>query len=342
MNKETKEKEIEEFHKFVLERLFLWRDDKNLLKKIYFCKDDEISDEIKSIISRRIFFYNNKSYNTEQYFKKLSKNKVMQKDIRQKIIEVILGKNEKFEENEKVIQLLGRGLMDDTIMELLQKRYPYSRWWYIALLSLDSFQKFYENKIKVLSPSYITFEEYQSKLKGEEEFYTLLDDALKERWKVIYEQNLIKKNERLQKQLNEFRNLTVKSKILAKGYRKTSMWCFGAAFVWFLLCWFVPYQLFQYNYFGEIFTFLSNLLFKLPSFVLCLVGVKFLYLFVQYKTEEREFSMLDSYLEKLPSDCTKEKAELVKQLAPHFFPDKKATKISQGFLQELLRKALEK
>lgn len=132
------------------------------------------------------------------------------------------------------------------------------------------------------------------------------------------------------------------SKILAKGYGKTSMYCFGAAFVWFLLCWFIPYQLFQYNYFGEIFIFLSNLLFKLPSFVLCLVGVKFLYLFVQYKTEEREFAMLDSYLEKLPDDCKQEKAELIKQLAPHFFQDKKATKISQGFLQELLRKALEK
>lgn len=140
----------------------------------------------------------------------------------------------------------------------------------------------------------------------------------------------------------KYRNLPLESKKLAEQYKKTSMCCFGVAFVWFLLCWFVPYQLFQYNYFGEIFTFLSNLLFKLPSFVLCLVGVKFLYLFVQYKTEEREFAMLDSYLEKLPDDCTKEKAELVKQLAPHFFPDKKATKISQGFLQELLRKALEK
>ena len=130
------------------------------------------------------------------------------------------------------------------------------------------------------------------------------------------------------------------------------MRCFGAAFAWFLLCWIAPivFDIIKYrfgfeyslpnDYFGEIFVFLSRLLFKLPSFVLCLVGVKFLYLFVQYKTEERELKMLDSYLEKLPSDCTKKKAELIKHLAPHFFPDKKATKISQGFLQELLRKAV--
>ena len=335
MNKETKE-----IHEFVLERLFLLRNDKNLLRKIYYCKDDEISDKIKNLILRRIFLYN-KSYNTEQYLKKLSKNKVMQKDIRKKIIEVILGKNENFEENEKVIRLLERGLLDDIITELLQKISPYMWYWYTTLLLMDSFREFYEKKIK-LSPSSITFEEYQSKLKGEKEFYTLLDYALKKRWKIIEEQNLIKEKERLQTQLNEFRNLTIKSQELAEQYKTTSIWCFILAFGWFSLCWFVPYQLFQYNYFGEIFIFLSNLLFKLPSFVLCLVGVKFLYLFVQYKTEEREFSMLDSYLEKLPSDCTKKKAELVKQLAPHFFPDKKATKISQGFLQELLRKAMEK
>ena len=131
------------------------------------------------------------------------------------------------------------------------------------------------------------------------------------------------------------------------------MWCFGLAFAWFFICWFIPilfdwlryifdlqYHLPQ-DYFGEIFIFLSRLLFKLPSFVLCLFGVKFLYLFVHYKTEEREFLMLDSYLKKIPSDCTKDKAELVKQLAPHFFPDKKASKISQGFLQELLLKMVD-
>ena len=134
------------------------------------------------------------------------------------------------------------------------------------------------------------------------------------------------------------------------------MWCFGAAFGWFLLCKFFDFAGFSliindfYKmvlfenpiYEKEIFIFLSKLLFKLPSFVLCLVGVKFLYLFVQYKTEEREFSMLDSYLEKLPQYCTKERAELVKQLAPHFFPDKKATKISQSFLQELMLKIVDK
>ena len=92
----------------------------------------------------------------------------------------------------------------------------------------------------------------------------------------------------------------------------------------------------------EIFIFLSKLLFKLPSFVLCLVGVKFLYLFVQYKTEEREFSMLDSYLEKIPNDRKQERAELVRQLASHFFPDKKSNKISQGFLHELLLKIVDK
>ena len=52
--------------------------------------------------------------------------------------------------------------------------------------------------------------------------------------------------------------------------------------------------------------------------------------------------MLDSYLEKIPNDCKQERAELVKQLAPHFFPDKKSNKISQGFLQELMLKFMDK
>ena len=149
-------------------------------------------------------------------------------------------------------------------------------------------------------------------------------------------------------------NLVLKSQEFAKSYRWKSILCFVLAFVWFVLCWFVPIVFdwlrymfdWQYSlpkdYFGEIFIFLSRLLLKLPSFVLCLVGVKFLYLFVQYKTEEREFSMLDSYLEKLPSGCMTEKAELVKQLAPHFFPDKKANKISQGFFQELILRLAKK
>ena len=132
------------------------------------------------------------------------------------------------------------------------------------------------------------------------------------------------------------------SKSLAEQYKKISIKCFEVAFAWFAFCWFIPYELFAYNYFGEIFVFLSKLLLKLPSFVLCLFGVKFLYLFLQYKTEGKEFSVLDGYLEKIPSDCTKDKAELVKQLAPHFFPDKKANKISQGFLQELMLKMVEK
>lgn len=180
--------------------------------------------------------------------------------------------------------------------------------------------------------------------------YQLQNSIQREYW---YHTNC-KNYEDFKKKYKTITKIAKQSKILAKGYGKTSMYCFGAAFFWFLLCWSAPifFDLLRYvcdlqynlsqDYFGEIFTFLSNLLFKLPSFVLCLVGVKFLYLFVQYKTEEREFSMLDSYLEKLPQDCTKERAELIKQLAPHFFPDKKATKISQSFLQELLRKALEK
>lgn len=160
---------------------------------------------------------------------------------------------------------------------------------------------------------------------------------------IFLKQKIFQRLYEIEKKKNEhLNNLVLKSQEYAKSYSGKSIICFILAFLWFLLCWFVPYQLFQYNYFGEIFIFLSNLLFKLPSFVLCLVGVKFLYLFVNYKTEERELSMLDSYLEKLTSDSTKEKAELVKQLAPHFFPDKKATKISQGFSQELLRKAMEK
>lgn len=152
----------------------------------------------------------------------------------------------------------------------------------------------------------------------------------------------------------KYRNLPLESKKQAEQYKKISIKCFGVAFFWFLLCWFAPIAFdiikykcgFEYSlpndYFGEIFVFLSKLLFKLPSFVLCLVGVKFLYLFVQYKTEEREFSMLDSYLEKIPNDCKQEKTELIKQLAPHFFPDKKANKISQGFLQELMLKMVDK
>ena len=153
-----------------------------------------------------------------------------------------------------------------------------------------------------------------------------------------------KKNERLN-------NLVLKSQEYAKSYSWKSIICFILAFFWFLLCEFYNFSGFSsiingslYKmvlfenpiYEKEIFIFLSKLLFKLPSFILCLVGVKFLYLFVHYKTEEREFSMLNSYLKELPQDCTKERAELVKQLAPHFFPDKKPNKISQGFLQELL------
>ncbi|MBQ7536733.1 MAG: hypothetical protein IJT14_01265 [Rickettsiales bacterium] len=162
----------------------------------------------------------------------------------------------------------------------------------------------------------------------------------------------------IEKKKNEhLNNLVLKSQEYAKSYGWKSILLFCLAFGWFLICEFFNFSGFslQINdnrilmhffekqiYQKEIFIFLSKLLFKLPSFVLCLVGVKFLYLFVQYKTEEREFSMLDSYLEKIPNDCKREKAELIKQLAPHFFPDKKAAKISQGFLQELLRKALEK
>ncbi|MBR1429241.1 MAG: hypothetical protein IJ590_03235 [Rickettsiales bacterium] len=183
--------------------------------------------------------------------------------------------------------------------------------------------------------------------------YQLQNSIQREYW---YHTNC-KNYEDFKKKYKTITKIAKQSKILAKGYRKTSMWCFGAAFVWFLICEFCNFSGFSLQiddniilmhffenkiYQKEIFIFLSNLLFKLPSFVLCLVGVKFLYLFVQYKTEEREFSMLDSYLDKLPNDCKQEKAELIKQLAPHFFPDKKANKISQSFLQELLRKALEK
>ena len=147
------------------------------------------------------------------------------------------------------------------------------------------------------------------------------------------------------------------SEKLAERYKKTSLICFGLAFAWFLICEFFNFSGFslQINdnrilmhffenqiYQKEIFIFLSRLLFKLPSFVLCLVGVKFLYLFVQYKTEERELSMLDNYLERIPNDCKQEKAELIKQLASHFFQDKKAIKISQGFLQELMLKFMNK
>ena len=146
----------------------------------------------------------------------------------------------------------------------------------------------------------------------------------------------------------KYRNLPLESKKQAEQYQKISIKCFKYAFAWFVMCWIVPIFFdwlryvcdWQYNlpkdYSREIFIFLSKLLFKLPSFVLCLVGVKFLYLFVQYKTEERELKMLDDYLGKIPNDCKQERAELVKQLAPHFFPDKKSIKISQGFLQELL------
>ena len=163
-----------------------------------------------------------------------------------------------------------------------------------------------------------------------------------------------KKNEHLNKKNEHLNNLVLKSQEYAKSYGWKAIFCFIFAFFWFLLCWFAPIAFdiikykcgFEYSlpndYFGEIFVFLSKLLFKLPSFVLCLVGVKFLYLFVQYKTEEREFSMLDSYLEQIPNDCKQEKTELIKQLAPHFFPDKKANKISQGFLQELMLKMVDK
>ena len=52
--------------------------------------------------------------------------------------------------------------------------------------------------------------------------------------------------------------------------------------------------------------------------------------------------MLDTFLEKIPSNLVDKKAELVKQLATHFFPDKKANKISQGFSQELMLKMVDK
>ena len=148
-----------------------------------------------------------------------------------------------------------------------------------------------------------------------------------------------------------------KSEELAEEYKTKSMWCFGLAFVWFLFCEFCNFSGFslQINdntilmhffksqiYQKEVFIFFSKLLFKLPSFVLCLVGVKFLYLFVQYKTEQRELSMLNTFLEEIPKGSEQKKAELVKQLALHFFPDKKANKISQGFLQELMLKMVDK
>ena len=163
---------------------------------------------------------------------------------------------------------------------------------------------------------------------------------------------------RIEKKKNEhLNNLVLKSQEYAKSYSWKSIICFILAFFWFLLCEFYHcsgfssiingslYKMVLFEnpiYEKEIFIFLSKLLLKLPSFILCLVGVKFLYLFVYYKTEEREFSMLKSYLNELPQDCTKEKAELVKQLAPHFFPDKKANKMSQSFLQELILKLTEK
>ena len=163
-----------------------------------------------------------------------------------------------------------------------------------------------------------------------------------------------KKNEHLNKKNEHLNNLVLKSQEYAKSYGWKSILLFCFALGWFLLCWFAPIAFdiikykcgFEYSlpndYFGEIFVFLSKLLFKLPSFVLCLVGVKFLYLFVQYKTEEREFSMLGTYLEQIPKGFEQEKAELVKQLALHFFPDKKADKISQSFLQELMLKMVGK
>lgn len=152
-------------------------------------------------------------------------------------------------------------------------------------------------------------------------------------------------------------NLVLKSQEYAKSYSWKAILCFILAFLWFLFCEFFNFSGFSLKindntilmyffesqiYQKEIFIFLSRLLFKLPSFVLCLVGAKFFYLFVHYRTEEREFPMLDSYLKMIPSDCTKDKAELVKQLASHFFPDKKANKISQGFLQELMLKMVDK
>ena len=157
--------------------------------------------------------------------------------------------------------------------------------------------------------------------------------------------------------IEKFKTITEiakQSEKLAEEYKKTSIKCFKYACFWFLLCWFTPIAFdiikykcgFEYSlpndYFGEIFVFLSKLLFKLPSFVLCFVGVKFLFLFVQYKTEKRELSMLDTFLEKIPSNLVDKKAELVKQLATHFFPDKKANKISQGFSQELMLKMVDK
>ena len=162
----------------------------------------------------------------------------------------------------------------------------------------------------------------------------------------------------IEKKKNEhLNNLVLKSQEYAKSYSWKSIICFILAFFWFLLCEFyhcsgfssiingLLYKMVLFEnpiYEKEIFIFLSKLLLKLPSFILCLVGVKFLYLFVYYKTEEREFSMLKSYLNELPQDCTKERAELVKQLATHFYPDKKPNKISQGFLQELMLKMIDR
>ena len=343
MNKETKEKEIKELHEFVLDKLFTYINDQDILKEIYICKDDkEIGNKIKNFINRRCFIFGKYDKNIiNKYCDKLSNEQI--NEIKKTIIDIVFKNNEDFKENECVINYIKRGKFDDEIKELLQqngkqngKRLAVTPYTFPnKLLCMDSFEEIYNTEIKQQSSSSMTIEDYRRKLKEKRKYYILFEDSFRERFEFLEKEKLKKENE-------GYRNLTIKSKELAEQYKKTSMRCFGAAFAWFLLCWFFPYQWFQYNYFGEIFTFLSKLLFKLPSFVLCLVGVKFLYLFVQYKTEERELKMLDSYLEKLPSDCTKEKAKLVKQLAPHFFPDKKATKISQSFLQELLRKALEK
>ena len=335
MNKETKEKEIKELHEFVLDKLFIYSNNQDLLKEIYLCKDDKkIGNKIKNFINGRSLIYRKYNENIiNKYCDKLSNKQI--NEIKNTIINIVFKNNEDFKENEYVINCIEGGEFDDEIKELLQQNGKHLAVTPNTLLYMDSFEEIYNTEIKQQSSSSMTIEDYRRKLREKRKYYILFQDSFRERFEFLEKEKLKEENE-------GYRNLTIKSKELAEQYKKISMRCFGAAFVWFLLCLFVPYQWFQYNYFGEIFIFLSNLLFKLPSFILCLVGVKFLYLFVQYKTEEREFAMLDSYLEKLPDDCKQEKAELIKQLAPHFFPDKKATKISQGFLQELLRKALEK
>ena len=182
---------------------------------------------------------------------------------------------------------------------------------------------------------------------------------IQDRIEILKDKYIVKQQKENLDLVNKLKYFATQSAEFAKSYSWKAILCFIFALVWFCLCEFVDFSKFhlfsiefgkniifnlfheqQQIYKNEIFIFLSKIILKLPAIILCYVGIKFLNLFVNYKTEERELYMLDSYLDKIKSQDKKD--ELTKQLASHFFPDKKSTKISQSFLQELMFKMIDK